>query len=63
MPQQAACRHQEFDRGDGCAVARRMRWWRRQHPRRECAANRYAFANTGGNADTISYAFTDTNSC
>ena len=40
-----------------------MRWWRRQHPRRECAAYRYAFANPGGNADTISYAFTDTNSC
>jgi hypothetical protein len=65
MPHQAACHHQEFDRGNGGAVARRMRRRRqwREHARRECAANRYAFANPSGNANAVSHASTDTNNC
>ncbi|MCT8004013.1 hypothetical protein NZL82_19290 [Sphingomonas sanguinis] len=65
MPQQAACHHQEFDCGNGGAVARRMRRGRqwREHTRWECPADRYAFANPGGNADAIPYAFTNTNGC
>jgi hypothetical protein len=67
LPQQAACHHQEFDCGNGGAVACRMRRGRqwRELARRECAANRFAFANSGCNADTItfSHASADTNGC
>lgn len=41
---------------------RRRRQWR-EHARRECAANRYAFANPSGNANAVSHASTDTNNC
>jgi hypothetical protein len=67
MPQQAACHHQEFDCGNGGAVACRMRRGRqwREHARRECAADRYAFAipDCNPNTDAVSHASTDTNGC
>jgi hypothetical protein len=64
MPQQAACHHQKFERGDSRTATRRMRRRRRRkHPRRECPADRLAFTNSGCNADTISHPSTDTNGC